>query len=180
MVSAHRFAGAGDQEGRKAVEHTLLQLFGIEKAIWLDDGGEETRALGLERKLVRFAQPGVVLVPLLRDSSDRMASLLREVLSRLKVAQDAKDRDLDVIEVELPASLEPAEGARALRSYLDFHVANGGLVMPMFEEAEDDAAFEALARAFPGREVVQVLLPEAAVLAGGIGALTLVQPKAAD
>lgn len=179
LASAHHFpsAVAGGKEGRKAVGTLLLELAGIEKVIWLDNGEDETHVLGTERKLVRFAQPGVVLVPLLHDSDDRMAPLLREVLSRLKVAQDAKDRDLEVIEVSLPASLAPAGDSTVLRSYLDFYVANGGLVMPMFEEPQDDTAFEVLSRAFPGREVIQVRLPELAVLAGGIGALTLAQPK---
>lgn len=182
LVSSHHFDAAvkGGKDGRRAVEESLLEEAGVEKVVWLDDGEEETRALGLERKLVRFAQPGVVLVPLLHDSGDRMAPLLREVLSRLKVAQDAKGRDLEVIEVGLPASLKAGGDERALRSYLDFHIANDGLVMPLFEEAEDDPAFEALTRAFPGREITQVRMPDIVVLAGGIDALTLVQPKAGD
>lgn len=179
LASAHHFpnAVAGGKEGRKAVETSLLALAGIDKVIWLDDGEAETQSLGMVRRLVRFAQPGVVLAPLLHDTGDRMAPLLREVLSRLKVAQDAKDRDLEVIEVSLPASITTTGDRTVLRSYLDYYVANGGLVMPMFEEPQDDTAFEVLARAFPGREVIQVRMPELAVLAGGISALTLAQPK---
>mmetsp|Transcript_18561 Transcript_18561/g.27191 ORF Transcript_18561/g.27191 Transcript_18561/m.27191 type:complete len:122 (+) Transcript_18561:1394-1759(+) len=62
--------------------------------------------------------------------------------------------------------LERMEGTRLAASYVNFYIANHGVVVPGFGHEESDAnAVKTLAALFPGRKVVQV--PSREILLGG-------------
>ena len=65
-------------------------------------------------------------------------------------------KEIEVIEIEQPRPRYMPSGRRIAASYINFYVANGAVVMPAFEDPQDTRAFEAVTRAFPGREIVQV------------------------
>jgi len=61
--------------------------------------------------------------------------------------------------------------------YVNFYIANGGIVMPCFgDDSADQAAAEMVARAFPGRRVAQVNIAAIAEGGGGIHCSTQQQP----
>ena len=166
----------GEPSGRRALEADLTHL-GIEKVIWLLQGltgGGSAKAID---NLVCFAAPGVVLAMTGKDSDDDNQPYLADNLACLQAAVDAKGRALKVIEVPQPPPQKDESGRRLPLSYLNLYIANGGVVMPGFEESEDTDALQAVAAAFPEREVVQVPLRELAPFGGGIHRMTLSQPK---
>ncbi len=63
-------------------------------------------------------------------------------------------------------------------SYANFYIANGGIVLPSYNDPMDAAAMESLKAAFPGREVIAV--PSLAICAGGgnIHCITQQEPLA--
>ena len=69
--------------------------------------------------------------------------------------KDAKGRPLEIIEICQPGRKE-FEGVRVCASYINFYIANGGIVLPVFDDPADRPAIEALERAFPDRLVVPV------------------------
>jgi len=161
--------------GRQNVEAALGHL-GIEKVIWLARGlaGDKTGAA--VDNLVCFAAPGVVLALTSADSEDENYLYLSGNLAALQAAEDAKGRSLEVIEVPQPPAQTNGQGERLPLSYLNLYIANGGVVVPGFEEAEDSVALQAITSAFPERKVVQVLLRELTAFGGGIHRMTLSQP----
>jgi agmatine deiminase len=54
---------------------------------------------------------------------------------------------------------------RLAASYVNFYIANGGIVMPLLDPRTDGAAAAKLRRLFPGRKVVGV--PAREILLGG-------------
>jgi agmatine deiminase len=58
-----------------------------------------------------------------------------------------------------------AAGQRLAASYINFYIANGGIVMPLLDARTDRAAAARLKRIFPTRKVVGV--PAREVLLGG-------------
>ena len=48
------------------------------------------------------------------------------------------------------------EGRRLAASYANFLIVNGAVLMPAYGDVADDAAAAVLAKAFPGREIVQI------------------------
>lgn len=70
-----------------------------------------------------------------------------------------------------------AVGERLAASYVNFYIANGGIVMPAFGVPEADAAAQAvLQEAFPDRTVVAVQTREIVLGGGNIHCITQQQP----
>ncbi len=65
----------------------------------------------------------------------------------------------------------------ASNSYVNYYIANDGVVMPAFGmPGPDSAAYEAIAAAHPDRVVVQVPIPNLRTGGGGIHCITQQQP----
>jgi agmatine deiminase len=68
-------------------------------------------------------------------------------------------------------------GERLAASYVNFYIANGGIVMPAFGVPEADAAAqEVLQEAFPDRTVVAVQTREVVLGGGNIHCITQQHP----
>ena len=101
-------------------------------------------------------------------------------MERLRGATDAKGRSLEVVEVEQPRARQTKDGRRLSASYVNFYMANGGIVMPSFEDSQDQKAYEVVSGCFPDREVVQVRILDILAGGGGIHCITQQQPAVSD
>ena len=122
--------------------------------------------------------PVLVLALTCDDPEDGNYVALHDNLERLRAATDAKGRALEVIEVLQPARGEDDNGLRLGKSYVNFYIANGGVVMPSFEDGKDAAARDTITACFHGREVRQVPALDIVHGGGGIHCITQQQPKA--
>jgi agmatine deiminase len=157
------------------VEQNLRDWLGVSAVIWLPEGIEDDETDGHVDEIACFVRPGVVLALSTDDKSDGNFDTLQTNLDILRSAKDAKGRPLQVIEVPQPARQEH-NGKRLSLSYVNFYIANGGVVMPAFDVAEDERAFRIIRDAFPNRRVVQVHARDIFLGGGGIHCITQQQP----
>ncbi len=165
--------------GRDEIEALLAAHLGVRQVIWLGAGLEDDKTDGHVDNLACFVRPGAVLALTSDDPEDGNYAALQDNLARLRAAKDAKGRELEVIEVAQPRRAEGENGRRLIASYVNLYIANGGVVMPSFEDGKDAAARATVAACFPGREVRQV--PALDILRGGGGGMhciTQQQPMA--
>src|SRR3546814_2850560 len=101
------------------------------------------------------------------DPADPNHAILSDNLARLKKARDARGRTLEVIDLPLPREARYLGSERLALSYVNYYIANGGIVMPSFDDANDPAARDIVTKALPDRPVVPV--PALAILAGAGG-----------
>lgn len=162
---------------RGEIEDAVLEAYGADTMIWLpgikgkditDDHVDVTS---------RFVRPGVVMVQLPpADRNDAWARDAREQFAVLSSATDARGRRLQVIPVHGPDTVR-SRSSTFVDSYLNFVVVNGGVVTAQFGDARKDAAArEALAAAYPGREVVQLDVDRLMAGGGGIHCSTMHEP----
>jgi agmatine deiminase len=70
-------------------------------------------------------------------------------------------------------------GERLAGSYVNFYIANGGIVMPLLDARTDKAALSKLKRLFPDRRVVGVPAREVLLGGGNIHCITQQVPATA-
>ena len=154
-----------------------MRVLGAEKVIWLTSALDHDNTGGHVDNLACFVAPRVVAALGCADRDDPQHAAVHDNLARLRAATDARGRALEVVELPMPARPE-FRGRRLSPSYVNFYLANGGVVAPAFGDPADEEARAILARLFPRRAVVQVPTLELAKADGNIHCITQQQPIA--
>ena len=162
---------------RAEIETLLSRYLGVRQFVWLGRGLQDDDTDGHIDNLACFVRPGVVMTVVCDDPEDANHPVLQDNLDRLRKAKDARGRALEVIELPLPREARYLDGQRLALSYVNFYIANRGVVMPSFGDSQDAAAYEIIAAAFPERRVVQVPASDILVGGGGIHCITQQQPR---
>jgi agmatine deiminase len=152
---------------RFAYEQMFADYFGVQTVIWLGEGiaGDDTH--GHVDDLTRFVAANTVVTMIEANAQDENYSSLQHNLGRLKAARNAEGHKLDVIELPMPRPVI-FEGRRLPASYANFYIANGAVLVPVFNDPNDRVALNTLAELFPTREIVPIYSGD---LIWGFGAL---------
>ena len=165
--------------GRAEAEAVLKDHLGVERVIWLPFGLVDDETRGHVDNVACFARPGTVLALASDDAADPNHEGLAANLELLRAVTDAKGRQLEVLPILQPKARKRDDGSRLTLSYINFYIANGGIVMPGFADAADKAAYRAVGQAFPGREITQLEVTDLIHGGGGIHCITQQQPDTA-
>ncbi len=170
-------ANRNPQLSQQEIEQYLFDFLGCQKIIWLNKGllGDETD--GHIDEIACFIAPGKVLCLITEDKEDPNYATLHENLEILNAATDAQGRKLEVYTVEQPPATY-MHGERLTLSYINFYLANKGIVMPAFGyEAQDKAAYELFTKLYPNYHISQIDALDVFAGGGGIHCITQQQPK---
>ncbi|MEV8457506.1 agmatine deiminase family protein [Streptomyces sp. NPDC052095] len=163
---------------RDDIEAELKSRLGVGKVVWLPYGGLlDTETDGHVDGVCAFAAPGKVVVSLPEDPGHPDYARMRANRAVLEVTTDAQGRPLEIIDVPQAAFADVA-GDEVEVSYLNYYVANGGVVVPVAGMPQDEDALAVIASAYPGREVVGVRAPVIAFGGGGVHCITQQIPAA--
>jgi len=175
LLNPNRNANLSQQE----VEETLALYTGARKIVWLGEGFSDDETDGHVDNIACFAAPGKVLIGVPSSKSHPDWEPVKNAIRRLGAARDAQGRSFEVITVAQPKSPgEDSRGRLLQASYINFYLCNGGLVMPAFDDANDERARETLAQVFPGRDILQVDALDIVQGGGGIHCITQQEPAA--
>ncbi len=163
---------------REEIEGILADYLGARRVIWLGRGLEGDVTDGHVDGIACFARPGLVLAAYSDDPSDPNHAALAENLARLETSTDAKGRSLEIVKLPQPRYVD-LHGRAVITSYLNHYIANGGVVVPIYDLPEDGKALETLRSVYPGREVVGVPGTYLQVGGGAVHCITQQQPGSA-
>ena len=162
--------------GRLEIEQFLKNSLGVTHVVWLAEGivGDDTD--GHIDDIARFVAPTTVVCAVEGDPQDGNSAALRENYRRLQEATDQDGNKLSIVPLPSPAPVS-CGASRLPASYANFYIANGVVLVPLFNDASDSSALAVLKKLFPGREVMG--LPCRALVAGlgAIHCVTQQQPK---
>jgi agmatine deiminase len=162
---------------KEAIEDYLYNYLGSEKIIWLNKGLVGDVTDGHIDEIACFIAPGKVLALITTDKNDANYSILHENLELLKSAKDAKGRALEVFTVEQPPATYFGD-ERLTLSYINFYLANQGIVMPAFGHAKQDkAAYDLFCQLFANYPISQIDALDVFAGGGGIHCITQQQPR---
>ncbi|MFD7983543.1 agmatine/peptidylarginine deiminase [Kitasatospora indigofera] len=160
------------------IEAELVAKLGVSTVIWLPYGGLlDTETDGHVDGVCAFVAPGKVVVQLPSDPAHPDYERMRANRAVLAAAVDAQGRELEVIDLPQSAFLQ-VNGKETEVGYLNFYIANGGVVVPVADIPEDEGALAVLAAALPGRKVVGVRARVIAYGGGGVHCITQQVPAA--
>jgi agmatine deiminase len=140
---------------RERLEQAFHDFLGIDQVIWLGRGvaGDDTH--GHVDDISRFVGPETIVTAVEPDAQDANHEPLDENLRRLKAARTLDGKQFTLVEIPLPRPVI-FRGQRLPASYANFYIANGQVLVPTFNDANDRIALNVLTEVFPGREVVGI------------------------
>ena len=149
---------------REDYEGLFAEYLGIDRTIWLGEGcvGDDTH--GHIDDIARFVAPSTIVLAFEEDPSDENHRRSVDNLRRLELASGPK---LRVVKLPYPRAVI-MNGERLPASYANFYIANGVVIVPTFNDANDRIALNTLADFFPDRQIVGV---HAVDLVWGLGTL---------
>jgi agmatine deiminase len=152
---------------RAAYEQMFADYLGVQSVIWLDSGitGDDTH--GHVDDITRFVAPNTVVTMIDTNERTENYAALHANLGRLKNARTSDGRKLEIVEIPLPRPVV-FDGRQLPASYANFYIANGVVLVPVFNDPNDRIALNTLAELFPTREIVPIYCGD---LIWGFGAL---------
>ena len=152
---------------REDYEQVFATYLGIQNVVWLGQGiaGDDTH--GHVDDITRFVAPNKIVTMIEPNPKDKNHAPLQENLRRLKSATDQDGKPFEIIELPMPAPVV-FEGRRLPASYGNFYIANGSVLVPVFNDSNDRIALNILADLFPTREIIPIYSGD---LIWGFGAL---------
>ncbi len=178
---------------KEEIEETLKEYLNLEKIIWIPLGIFNDETNGHVDNILHYVAPGKVVLAWTEDKNDPQYEICQTAYEILSNETDAKGRKLEIVKLMLPANilitkeesegvdsvdgtLPREEGDRLAASYANFYIANGGVVVPTFGDANDEKAIATLQEVFPDRKVVGVYAREILLGGGNIHCITQQQP----
>jgi agmatine deiminase len=146
-------------------EAALATALGARKVLWLDQGLMNDHTDGHVDNLARFVAPGAIACPMAYGLDDPNATAYDAAARALAGFSDAAGNRLSVTRIPSPGRVRDDEHHTTPASHMNFLIANGAVIVPLYDERAGALAVEALEMLFPGRVVIG--LESRALLTGG-------------
>jgi agmatine deiminase len=189
LLNPNRNPGLSKHE----IENYLKQYLKIEKIIWLPQGCYNDETNGHVDNLCCFSKPGEVILNWTDSREDPQHDISTKAYEILSTVTDARGRKLKVHKVVQPnpvlisadecegvdrieGTIPRREGDRMAASYVNFYMANEGIVMPLFDDPADQSAISKMKELFSERKVIGIKAREILLGGGNIHCITQQQP----
>lgn len=142
------------------IEDKLREYLGVDQIIWLKQGGKETGGNEHMDLMPRWINEHSVVTSVCEDRDDMNHQPLQENLEILRSVKLNNGKTLNVKTLPLAYVSKEAmseKGAdRTPVSYTSFYIANGVVLVPLYDKVYDKQALELFRDQFPGRKVIGI------------------------
>jgi len=176
-------AGRNPHLSKEEIERRLLNYLGAEKVVWLPYGIYQDETNEHVDNVAAFVGPAELVLAWTDDQNDPQYAMSAADLELLEKETDAKGRPFTIHKLPIPAvrqvvteedlpgyiyeegEEERYAGERLAASYVNFYIANKAVLVPQFQDKNDQVAVDILSKCFPDRKVVGI--PARDILLGG-------------
>lgn len=188
-------AGRNPNLSKEEIEKQLREYLGVEKVIWLPFGIFHDETNEHVDNVCAFVCPGEVVLAWCEDKDDPQYAMSQADALVLESERDARGRKIKVHRLPVPKkkvcirrdelegfSYEEGEqtreeGERLAASYVNFYISNGAVLLPQFQDENDQVAVKLLSELFPTREVIPIQAREILLGGGNIHCITQQIPQ---
>lgn len=181
---------------RQQIENEYKRVLGVTKVIWLKKGlaEDDNITTGHINEFARFANANTVLLGQIMPGdiktnyfSQESNRRLEENYNILKNSTDQDGKPFRIIRIPMPPTLynvTDSSGTLPVRSYLNYAVTNGAVLMQTYWrtgrsdalKATENGVKEILGGVFPGRKVIGIDAENINLWGGGIHCITQHMP----
>lgn len=141
------------------LEEYLFDFYGVQQVLWVEGGIEGDDTDGHIDDTTRFVNEDTVVACVEPDRSDANHAILQQNLRQLGQMRLPGGRQLNIIELPMPRA-HVIDGLRTPGSYANFLICNAGVIVPVFNNVNDDRAVGLLEKAFPQKKIIPLLASE--------------------
>ncbi len=139
---------------QEQIEQYLKDYLGVKQIIWLENGLEGDRTDGHIDTITRFANDTTIITSVHEDKNDTNYAPMQENLEILKKARQPNGDLYNLVELPLPRKRLDVDGERLPMTYANFYIGNGFVVVPTYDDANDNEALSILQSNFPDHKVI--------------------------
>lgn len=145
---------------KSEIEKYLNEYLGAKEIIWLKDGLKGDDTDGHIDDLSRFVNHNTILTVICEDENDVNFTALQKNFEILKKAKQQNGDPYHIVTLPLPMTkidgltVDGSEYVPA--SYANFYIANGVVLVPLYDARYDDDALRTIAEFFPDRDIVGI------------------------
>lgn len=160
---------------RERIQELFNEYLGASNVLWLKDGIEGDDTHGHVDDLARFVNPTTVVIASESNRAEKNHAVLAENYRLLRTFRDQDGRKLDVVRLPMPGPVV-FDGQRLPASYANFYIANGIVLVPVFNDPADRVALNTLSRLFPDRQIIPIYCGDLVLGLGTLHCATQQQP----
>lgn len=156
------------------IESKLRECFGLELVHWLTQGylaGDDTDSH--IDTLARFIAPDTIAYIACDDEGDEHYSALRAMEEELRALKQANGEGYKLVRLPFTRAIYDEAGQRLPASYANFLFVNGALLVPTYEDSNDEVALAILREALPKIQVLGVPCSTLIVWHGSLHCVTM-------
>ncbi|MBL3655410.1 agmatine deiminase family protein [Fulvivirga sediminis] len=140
---------------QEKIERYLTDYYVVDQILWLGDGIEGDDTDGHIDDLTRFVNEDTVVTVVEHNKSDNNYAPLQENLEHLKTLRLLNGKQLNIVELPMPREII-YEDMRLPASYANFYISNNHVIVPTFQDKNDDKALDIISQCFPKRKVIGI------------------------
>lgn len=170
VISKNRNPDMSQEEA----ESYLEQYIGAKNFIWLDGVTDEDITDAHIDGFARFYDKDTILTVPQDDFFDLYEGIKESDYEKLINAKNTAGNQYNI--VEIPLTAENVKGLDYRGSYLNFYLGNKVVLLPVYDDENDDIAIKKLQELYPGRKVVPINVVPLYKNGGMIHCVTQQQP----
>jgi agmatine/peptidylarginine deiminase len=159
------------------IEQTLINTFAAAKILWITEGllaGDDTG--GHIDTLARFTSENTICYVQSNNHNHQSYQSLSNMAKQLGNLTDQHNQPFTLIPLPMPQAIFH-QGMELPASYANFLIINQAVLVPVFQDQQDDVACQRLAEAFPERSIIPVDARPLILQGGGIHCATMQIPE---
>ena len=160
---------------KEKVEQVLKDNLGVEKIIWLKDGLVNDHTDGHIDDIARFIKKDTILCAYEENTNDPNFKILEKNFRILENSTDQNNKKFNLVKIPMP-HMNYHNGEKAPVSYVNFYVGNNVVLVPTFNDPNDERALDIIGHHFPDRKIMGVDCRDIIYGGGSIHCITQQEP----
>lgn len=157
-------------------EQYLSKYLGIRNFIWLEGVTDEDITDAHIDGMARFFDNHTLLTVSKEDFTELYENIKIEDYSMMERAKNTAGKPYEI--VEFPLTEKNVPGLDYKGSYLNYYIGNQVVLVPVYDDDNDELALEILAGLYPKRKIVPIIVNELFQYGGMLHCVTQQQPVA--